>query len=96
LPGNALAVAADFSNPQCSIIVSVDSIHKPGSTTSCRSEAGDVLNPLYSFKFQGHELHEASTFKLADDDESQSAALTNLLYPLENLRKRDGEEKDDE
>ena len=73
----------------------MDSIHKPGSTKDRRSEAEEAIEPLRLYKFQGNELHGASSFKLThEDDESQPVRLTHLLYNLESLRKRDGEVKE--
>lgn len=74
--------------------MSVDSIHKPGSITDCRSEA-EAIEPLRLYMFRGNELNKKSIFKPTNEyDEKQSVKLTNLLYNLENLRKRDGEAKE--
>ncbi|KIN04850.1 hypothetical protein OIDMADRAFT_39319 [Oidiodendron maius Zn] len=94
LPGNALALTTYALTPEGSIIVSVDSIHKPGSITDCRSEA-EATEPLRLYMFRGNELNNKSIFKPTNAyDEKQSVKLTNLLYNLENLRKRDGEAKE--
>ena len=77
------------------VTVSVDTVHKPGSTTERRPEIEEDVAPLWSYEFQGHELLAGFPFKLANEnEESQSVRLTNLLYGLENLRKRDGEAKE--
>jgi tRNA (guanine-N(7)-)-methyltransferase subunit TRM82 len=95
VPGNALAVATCKSASESNVVVSVDCIHKPGSTTERRQGIEEAAEPLQLYKFQDHELVAASTFMLADgDDEYQSVRLTNLLYNLEYLRKRDGETRE--
>jgi tRNA (guanine-N(7)-)-methyltransferase subunit TRM82 len=95
LPGNALALAVAAKSSETSIVVSVDNVHNPTSTTERRPDTGEDVEPLLLYKFQGHHLGAASTFKLGDGhEEIQSTKLTNLLYGLENLRKRDGEPKE--
>ncbi len=79
--------------------MSIDTFHKPGSTTEEREEAGTILNPLHSYKFKEGKLVQNESFQPAiaaqeDGEASTSGAsgrLTNLLYSLENLRKREGE-----
>lgn len=95
LPGNALAVEVNISTAESSLVVSVDNIHKPGSTTERRGDTDDTVKSLHSYRFQGRELAAASTFAVApEDEELGSARLSNLLYSLENLRKREGDGKD--
>ncbi|KAE9381762.1 tRNA methyltransferas-like protein [Stipitochalara longipes BDJ] len=105
LSGNALAVVVDtsISNDQSDsskrLLVSIDTIHTPGSTTKERENAGTSLNPLQSYKFKDGRLVQDESFQLGiagrDDGEvsgsGASGRLTNLLYSLENLRKREGE-----
>lgn len=95
LPGNALAVAVSISTTDSGLVVSVDSIHKPISTTERRVETEDAVEPLHLYKFHGRELVAGAVFSVAArDEEPNSARLTNLLYNLEKLRKRDGEAKE--
>ncbi|PMD31145.1 hypothetical protein L207DRAFT_591614 [Hyaloscypha variabilis F] len=105
ISGNALAVIVDTTSrrgqthPSNQLIVSIDTFHKPGSTTEEREEAGTILNPLHSYKFKEGKLVQNESFQPAiaapeDGEASTSVAsgrLTNLLYSLENLRKREGE-----
>ena len=98
LLGNALTIVTDVAG---GLILSIDSIHKPGSTTDCRENIADGVDSLQKFLFQGRELVPSSIkFKVVkEDDEMKRMAgrLSNLLYNLENLRKRDGGDwKDDE
>jgi tRNA (guanine-N(7)-)-methyltransferase subunit TRM82 len=97
LQGNALAVAAHTSAAGSSnnIVVSVDSITKPGSTTERRTDTEEAVEPLRLYRFEGHQLVAASTFEMAGaDDEGTSVKPMNFLYNLDNLRKRDGEAKE--
>lgn len=95
LPGNALALAVAAKPSETSIVISVDNVHKPSSTIERRQETSEFVEPLLSFKFQGQKLVAAATFKLGDGHEQiQSTKLSNLLYGLDNLRKRDGEVKE--
>lgn len=83
--------------------MSVDTIHKPGSTTEERRNKDNYVNPLQSYKFQEGKLVQDETFRLAiaDQDEGETKGsgalgrLTNVLYNLENLRKREGEDKEE-
>jgi len=82
-------------------VASVDTIHKPGSTSE-RREDGKKVSPLKSFKFQDGRLLYNSPFTVtpieseAGGQESGiGGRLTNLLYNLENLRKRDGENQEE-
>jgi tRNA (guanine-N(7)-)-methyltransferase subunit TRM82 len=109
LAGNALSVVVDLlprkpqSDTSNRLLVSIDSIHKPGSTTEKREDADGNLNPLQSYQFQEGKLILDGTFQLAtaDPDEGEasgsvaSGRLTNLLYSLENLRKREGEAQEE-
>jgi tRNA (guanine-N(7)-)-methyltransferase subunit TRM82 len=105
LPGNALAVVVDTSTkPNHSVksnrlLVSVDTIHVPGSTTQGRGEIDRNLNSLQSYEFREGQLIQDEKFKLDiaypdDRDDSRigaSLGLSNLLYNLENMRKREGD-----
>jgi tRNA (guanine-N(7)-)-methyltransferase subunit TRM82 len=105
LSGNALAVVVgasttkDQSESPNRLLVSVDTVHKPGSTTEIREHADKSLNPLQSYIFQEGQLVQDGTFQLALADQGDGEGrrsgvpgqLINLLYNLENLRKREGE-----
>ena len=97
LPGNALAVGMYSSNSNTAAAVSIDTIHKPGSTADRRLETEASVESLQMYKFQGKELAATSTIKVPSGNEEQhDARLTNLFYNLENLRKRDGDGRDEE
>jgi tRNA (guanine-N(7)-)-methyltransferase subunit TRM82 len=97
LPGNALAVVCDVptnvesAEPAPGIIVSIDTIHKPGSTIERRCSTDDSINPLQCFVSQGCGLAQGQRFEPPDQmdvsENSSTGRLTNLLYNLENLRK---------
>ncbi|TVY49927.1 tRNA (guanine-N(7)-)-methyltransferase non-catalytic subunit trm82 [Lachnellula cervina] len=100
LPGNALSITTGIAAPDGSptrVLISVDSTHKPGSTTELSDSAEGSISPLQAFVFEDGKLAQDS-FALSvvgGDDVSEGAVggLRNLLYSLENLRKRDGEER---
>ena len=101
LPGNALSVISINSDNHRSIVVSVDCIHKSGSTTEHRDSQGQSINPLHSYAFQSLRLIPTSTFEVVDDPEKLDngdamGRLTNLLYSLENLRKSDGDSREED
>jgi tRNA (guanine-N(7)-)-methyltransferase subunit TRM82 len=91
LSGNALAVvintsaASDQSDTSTQLVVSVDTFHKPGSTTEEWKDADKDTYPLQSYKFQEGDASGSGG----------SGRLTNLLYSLENLRKREGEAQEE-
>jgi tRNA (guanine-N(7)-)-methyltransferase subunit TRM82 len=105
LSGNALAVVinapaeSDQSDSSTQLIVSVDTFHKPGSTTEEGWDADQDPYPLQSYKFQDGKLIQEGAFQIPtlvrdEIDTSGSGAsgrFTNFLYSLENLRKREGE-----
>jgi tRNA (guanine-N(7)-)-methyltransferase subunit TRM82 len=85
------------------ILVSIDTIHKPGSTTEKRGDAVGKPNPLQSYQFHDKELVHDVAFQVALADQIEEEAsgggaigrVTNLLYNLENLRKREGDAQED-
>ncbi|KAK0118877.1 tRNA (guanine-N(7)-)-methyltransferase non-catalytic subunit trm82 [Cadophora gregata f. sp. sojae] len=92
LPGNVLALSLTSSR----LIVSIDTIHKPGSTNELRTETTENLNVLQTFEFSTQELmlvEGALAFAKIEEDWKLDAVgrLGNLLYGLENLRKREGD-----
>jgi tRNA (guanine-N(7)-)-methyltransferase subunit TRM82 len=96
LSGNALSLVTEASTPE-KVLVSVDNIHKPGSITELRDSTEDSISPFQTFGFQQGGLVQDS-FRVATVEEGEvpegaASGLRNLLYSLENLRKRDGEER---
>ncbi|KAG4432211.1 hypothetical protein IFR05_012310 [Cadophora sp. M221] len=92
LPGNALAITVLPSK----LIVSIDTIHSPGSTNELRSNTADRFNCLNSFEFQDGMLVGGGVVFTEGEVESDGEVgavgrLGNLLYGLENLRKREGD-----
>ena len=85
------------------LVVSIDTTHKPGSTTEEREDASQNLNPFQSYIFQNGKMVQDGTFQLAiakqDEGEANGSGapgrLTNLLYSLENLRKREGDMREE-
>jgi len=106
LPGNALSHIIHDSRTSAMelkrfLIVSVDSIHKPGSTTAARDDATKETSPLYMYEFQDQLLKSIITFHSSDEGEGlrmeeTSGNFTNLLYNLEALRKKDGDTRGDD
>ncbi len=100
LSGNVLAfvsTAVDGADAS-SLIISIDTVHKPGSTTEQKEDETGISTPLLSYKFHEGQLAEGGpTFSSAEDEVDISAAahLGNLLYNLENLRKREGDGGDE-
>lgn len=96
LPGNVLS----FDSSPESVIVSVDTIHTPFSTSVLRNAAVENINPLQAFKFEDQRLIPAAPFETSEQQvemtEVAAGRWGNLLYGLENLRKRDGEGKEEE
>lgn len=104
LPGNPLAVALvhlpNVAAPdlQTSVVVSSDTFHKPGSTTTRRdpSDLGGIDLKFYALS--GHDVHFPH-FKIYGDQanvrQNSNDQLSNLLYRFTNLRKRDGENQAD-
>jgi tRNA (guanine-N(7)-)-methyltransferase subunit TRM82 len=85
------------------LFVSIDTIHKPGSITEKRDDAVGKSNPLQSYHFHDRELVRDVAFEVAIPDQTEEEAsgggtigrLTNLLYNLENLRKREGDAQEE-
>ena len=107
LPGNTLSVVLDITDLEDTtanrLLVSIDTFHKPGSTTEVREAALKELNPLRPYKFRGGHIVQDDSFEMAAADQDEASAnsrgadgkVTNLLYNLEPLRKRDGEGKEE-
>ncbi|RDL34641.1 uncharacterized protein BP5553_07769 [Venustampulla echinocandica] len=103
LQGNALSVATDLPTLEVGkrMLVSIDDIYEPGSATQLRPVGDNITNPLQAFVFENGVWVTDEGFKMAlvKDDEAlagrdgNNSRLQNLLYSIENLRKRDGEER---
>lgn len=107
LPGNALSLILDETTILISIDTihrsgsPANSTSKPGRREEReRREDGDVVDSVLRFGFDGERFGEGTVLVRAPemvDVESEKGAvgrLENLLYGLENLRKRDGEAED--
>lgn len=80
--------------------MSVDTIHKPGSTTERRDPLEKPTNPLLSYSLELRAIAGPS-FEVVEHEEevdgwNSSGQLGNLLYNLENLRKRDGDAREED
>merc|ERR1712093_189905 len=94
LPGNVLAISPIPATSK--LLVSIDTIHKAGSTSELRTDSTESLSALQTFEFQDGMLVEGGVaFARVEDGEegqvAETARLGNLLYGLENLRKREGD-----
>ena len=73
------------------LIVSIDTIHKPGSMIERRCSTDDSINPLQCFVPQQCDFVPREIFELPDQtdvtENGTGGRFTNLLYNLENLRK---------
>ncbi|EKD17319.1 WD repeat domain-containing protein [Drepanopeziza brunnea f. sp. 'multigermtubi' MB_m1] len=101
LLGNALGLiitSGEQSDATAGLVVSIDTIHKAGSTSEHRESKTDLQSSLQSYKFQEGMLVEGGVaFSPADDVEGESGPpdrLGGLLYNLENLRKREGDNEE--
>ncbi|KAL2064822.1 hypothetical protein VTL71DRAFT_3962 [Oculimacula yallundae] len=92
LSGNALSlVTSPFG-----ILVSIDTVHTPGSTSEVRTESIETIQALESYVFQEGKLVSGgvtfvSAAGLGEVEAGAVGRLGNLLYGLENLRKREGD-----
>lgn len=103
LTGNPLSLVPEIQKPDSTsdrVIVSVDNIHKPGSTTELRDSNEEAVSPFQAFVYEdpANEILRPDSFTIVAVEgesmtESVVGGLKNLLYSLENLRKRDGEER---
>jgi tRNA (guanine-N(7)-)-methyltransferase subunit TRM82 len=100
LGGNALAVVTDMNTTE--VIASVDKIHKPGSTTEQRENANAPEDVIQVLEFEGGNLVQSNkVFAVLTQGDSipeyntSAGKFTNLLYNIENLRKREGDGQDE-
>lgn len=96
LSGNALALSLVAKPNTSGLIISIDTIHVPGSTSKLRTDSTETLKALQSFEFQDGQLVEGGVaFARSEGADEKDAGvlgrLGNLLYGLENLRKREGD-----
>ncbi|KAG0651092.1 RNA methyltransferase [Hyphodiscus hymeniophilus] len=90
VPGNVLDISkgavAGF------VMLSIDFAHTPGSMTERREPASETIGSLQSFLVQGGQLLSSNiNFQCATDVVEGAIISTNMLYGLQNLRKRDGD-----
>ena len=81
------------------VVLSIDFIHQPGSTTKRRQDAAEDVQAMYAFAIHGQDLVSSSAMfevSKADEEVKDIGQLANLFYNLENLRKRDGDGREDE
>lgn len=83
--------------------MSIDTVHYPGSTWELKDKTEELINPLQTLQFQDGRLTEELELVMALDENAATwrgegasstdarGQLSNLLYSIENLRKRDGE-----
>jgi tRNA (guanine-N(7)-)-methyltransferase subunit TRM82 len=80
------------------VIISIDIIHAPGSITEL-SATDKPASSLFTYKFNNAMLDKDTSFRIAgikdndivDVDSAENKRMTNLLYSVENLRKRVGD-----
>ncbi|TVY39124.1 tRNA (guanine-N(7)-)-methyltransferase non-catalytic subunit [Lachnellula occidentalis] len=100
LSGNALSVATGIAASDGTpkrVLISIDSTHKAGSTTELRDSTEELTSPFQAFILQdGNLAQDSFALSVVEGNHVSEGAvvgLRNLLYSLENLRKRDGEER---
>jgi tRNA (guanine-N(7)-)-methyltransferase subunit TRM82 len=98
LPGNALDAVVGPSN---TLVVSVDCIHEPGSNVELRDSFDETTGSLQSYVFQNLNAISNSAFEEVEGEvefegEKALTRWTNLLYNLENLRKREEDAREEE
>jgi hypothetical protein len=94
LPGNVLCLVTSSSR----VIISVDTVHAPGSTTELFTSDKPAPS-FYTYNFNGDVFEENTTFQIAgvehNDvvgiDSVENKRMGTLLYSIENLRKRVGD-----
>lgn len=92
MDGNVLDVATSSSSDQ--LLVSLDLLHEIGSSTSIKPKVQDTTGSLVSlflnvetYSFEKDDLK----FQVGNEEAQDMTSLSTLLYSLENLRKRGGE-----
>lgn len=102
-PGNVLGVAVDTSSEDgiTRLILSIDTIHIPGTTTKLR-ENTDVVYPLQRFSYTNGSWNSDLNFQVMEryetdlEDKNGLNRLKEILYNLESLRKREGDNQAEE
>jgi len=83
------------------MVVSVDSAHEPGSTFQLRSDPDAAVQPLQIFqKIDSGWVKSPLQFDMgsevappaSDGNKTRGRNLSDLLYPIEKLRKIGGED----
>jgi hypothetical protein len=94
LDGNPLGLIIDSGSK--SFIVSIDGIHKPGSIIQLRTDRDAAVEVLQCFQnFTSEWVNSQLRFRtgpevttpLSGDDAHGAGEFTDLLYPLQKLRK---------
>jgi hypothetical protein len=104
LKGNALDVAV--YPEEATVVVSIDNVHQPWSTTDTRETQAQTLDLVQCFTLShaeagaswrensgfGHigDINRLGSFKMP---QSACRQLSNVLYSIENLRKQGGYEQ---
>ncbi|QSZ29918.1 hypothetical protein DSL72_004436 [Monilinia vaccinii-corymbosi] len=100
LPGNALSCTLNDPTPlsQFSLIISIDNVHEPGSTTTVKAINSPTSAPLQFFKYENGQFTtvEPAGFVSQDSEgfleEEKKSKLGALLYNIGSLRKMGDEE----
>lgn len=99
LSGNPLAMASSNSMQSADqILVSIDTVHIAGSKTIRRELLDQPDHPFEVLELRDNRVvrrQHPGFERIQALRELKDAKLTSLLYGLETLRKRDGEEKDE-
>jgi hypothetical protein len=98
LEGNPLDVVVDST--ATNLIVSIDYAHEAGSTSRLRSKVDAAIQPLQVFRIIDSEWiksllrfdFQSERGTIVEGREASGRDLSDLFYPLENLRKIGGEE----
>ncbi|POS87637.1 hypothetical protein EPUL_000264 [Erysiphe pulchra] len=94
--GNVLSmsVTSDQTLKSKGLLISIDNIHKPGSSIDVREEDTSNIMPLCRFEFDGVTLKSKPLIIEIPDDKKfkdmhrTSGEISDLYYGIESLRKR--------
>ncbi|KAH8591307.1 hypothetical protein B0O99DRAFT_519576 [Bisporella sp. PMI_857] len=102
---NTLVVAIDtIHEPFFTKVRRPTSVERSGGETNVTEAAAEPLKPLQAFAFEEQRWVPSSSFEIIEQveddvdgtDKGMLGKLGNLLYSLDNLRKRDGDSRDEE
>ncbi|KAG9238788.1 guanine-N(7)--methyltransferase subunit trm82 [Amylocarpus encephaloides] len=98
-PGNILSLNVLPTQPKAQgsrVVISIDNIHKPSSTTETHPPGTPKAFPLVIYDFENGPSQEVvKTDQVVNVEVPDAGNLKKLLYSLENLRKKGGEGKAD-